>query len=34
MQKAWIGLEDGTCFEGRAFAGSGEAFGNWSLIRR
>ena len=27
MQKAWIGLEDGTCFEGRAFAGSGEAYG-------
>ena len=25
--KAIIGLEDGTCFEGRAFAGHGEIFG-------
>jgi len=27
MKKAIIALEDGTCFEGRAFAGSGEFFG-------
>ncbi len=27
MKKALIALEDGTCFEGRAFAGSGEVFG-------
>ncbi|MBU0679089.1 MAG: glutamine-hydrolyzing carbamoyl-phosphate synthase small subunit [Verrucomicrobia bacterium] len=26
-RKALIALEDGTCFEGRAFAGSGETFG-------
>ena len=27
MKKAIIALEDGTCFEGRAFAGEGEFFG-------
>jgi carbamoyl-phosphate synthase small subunit len=27
MKKAIIALEDGTCFEGRAFAGSGEFYG-------
>ena len=27
MNKAIIALEDGTCFEGRAFAGSGEFYG-------
>ncbi len=27
MKKAIIALEDGTCFEGRAFAGSGEVYG-------
>jgi len=27
MTKARIALEDGTCFDGRAFAGSGEAYG-------
>ncbi len=27
MKKALIALEDGTCFEGRAFAGSGEFYG-------
>jgi carbamoyl-phosphate synthase small subunit len=27
MRKAIIALEDGTCFEGRAFAGSGEFYG-------
>ncbi len=27
MKKALIALEDGTCFEGRAFAGSGEVYG-------
>ncbi len=27
MTKALIALEDGTCFEGRAFAGPGEAYG-------
>ena len=27
MKKAIIALEDGTCFEGRAFAGSGEFHG-------
>jgi len=27
MKKAIIALEDGTCFEGRAFAGHGETFG-------
>lgn len=27
MKQALIALEDGTCFEGRAFSGSGEVFG-------
>ena len=34
MSKAIVALEDGTIFEGKTFAGSGEVFGELVSIHR